>query len=93
MATLVVRNFDDRLYAALRARAAANCRSVGEEVEAIIRASLGRPTGNVHQVTRELLALAGSWQDDRPAEQIAAEIRKGRRTGRRFGNARNRGAF
>ena len=84
MATLQVKGLDDRLYEALRARAAMDNRSVSQEVVVMIREFLSRPTQDPAQATRTALELAGSWQDERTAAQIASDLRKARRSGRRF---------
>lgn len=84
MATLQVKGLDDQLYQALGARASMDNRSVSQEVAVIIREFLSRPAKDARQTTQALLELAGTWQDDRSARQIAADIRKARRSGRRF---------
>ena len=83
MATLQVKNLDDRLYQALGARAAMDNRSISQEVATMIREFLANPTSDPREATRQLLALAGSWQDNRSARQIAADLRKSRRSRRR----------
>lgn len=85
MANLQVKGMDDELYAALGARAAMDNRSISQEVVAMIKESLARRTGDPSAVTRELLELAGSWEDERSAKQVASDIRKSRRSGKRRG--------
>lgn len=89
MATLQVKGMDDRLYRALGARAALDNRSISQEVVSIIREFLSRPGRDPGEATRALLELSGSWQDDRSARQIATDVRKARRTGRRFRKRRD----
>ncbi len=84
MATLQVKGIDDRLYAALGARAAADKRSISQEVVFMIEDFLSRSPRDHRAVTSSALELAGSWEDDRSASQIASDLRKARRTGRRF---------
>jgi len=85
MATLQVKGMDDRLYEALRRRAARDNRSISQEVIALLRDHLSRPRPqNRGTATDEFLELAGTWQDDRSAPEIAAEIRGSRHTKRRF---------
>jgi plasmid stability protein len=86
MATLQVKGLDDALYKALAARAARDHRSVSQEVVTLIQDFLSCPAGRTEQATEEFLSLAGSWADERPAQTIAREIRRGRRAGRRFGS-------
>jgi len=83
MANLQVKGMDDDLYAALGARAAMENRSISQEVVVMIRESLSRRSGDPTAATRELLELAGSWEDDRSSKQISADLRKSRRTGKR----------
>lgn len=52
MATLTIRDFDDRLKAELRVRAAQNGRSMEAEVREILRAVLERPAGGPGMGTR-----------------------------------------
>ena len=84
MATLQVKGLDDNLYFALRSRARRDNRSISQEVVTIIEDFLSHPGKHSKDTTRAFLELAGSWEDDRTAQHIAGEIRKNRRTGRRF---------
>jgi plasmid stability protein len=83
MAILQVKGIDDQLYAALRQRASRDDRSISQEVVRIIREFLAQPPEALN-ATDEFLKLAGSWSDARPADEIVAEIRGARRSGRRF---------
>jgi plasmid stability protein len=83
MATLQVKGMDDRLYQALGARAAMENRSISQEVVSIIQKYLSTPLEDSRVSARALLALAGSWQDERSAEEIVRDIRQSRRFGRR----------
>ena len=84
MATLQVKGMDDDLYEALKGRAKRDNRSITQEVVTMIRESLARSPGPSGRTTRDLLALAGSWEDARPAEEIAHSLRRSRRSKRRF---------
>jgi len=57
MATLQVRNIEDRLYKALAARAAQNNRSISQEVVTILQDHLAQPALSHEEATRRLLAL------------------------------------
>jgi plasmid stability protein len=83
MATLQVKGMDDRLYQALGARAAMENRSISQEVVSIIQKYLSAPLDDSRANARALMELAGSWQDERSAEEIARDIRNSRRLGRR----------
>jgi plasmid stability protein len=82
MATLTIKDIDDRLYQALRARAAVENRSIDQEVITIIQKFLTSPVDGPPANGRELLKLAGSWQDERSAEEISSDFRKSRLFGR-----------
>ena len=84
MATLQVKGIDDRLYAALKAKAAAEKRSISQQVVHMICEGLRRPRRDIGGGLARLLEMAGTWKDDRTPAQVAADIRKGRRTSRRF---------
>ena len=79
MATLQVEAMDDRLYEALGRRAAMDCRSISQEVTMIIREFLSAPNQSHRSRAEAALELAGTWEDDRCAEGIIADIHKSRR--------------
>ena len=89
MATLQVKGMDDRLYKAIGVRAAADKRSISQEVVFIIEEYLSRSAGDQRATTSAALELAGSWEDERVPRQIASDLRKARRTGKRFGKDGN----
>ena len=76
MATLQVKGMDDRLYQALGARAAMENRSISQEVVSIIQQYLTSPVEDPRSTGRAVLELAGSWQDERSAEEIIRDIRQ-----------------
>lgn len=80
MANLQIKGIDDDLYAQIKAVAAADNRSVSQEVLHLTREYLARRQSQIQRATsgRALLALAGSWGDDRTAEEIVAELRAAR---------------
>ena len=84
MAILQVREIDDRIYANLKRISHQNKRSISQEVIHIIETYLSDPQLLKKNSTEEFLKLAGSWEDDKPAEEIIEEIRKGRSTNKRF---------
>ena len=67
MANLQVKGMDDGLYAALAARAAADNRSISQEVVTILKDFLTRPGSSAREATEEFLSLCGTWTDDRSA--------------------------
>jgi len=85
MATLQVRDIDDRLYNYLKASARLQNRSISQEVITIIQNYLNcapKPSGNA---TLEFIALTGAWKDDKNAEEIVDDIRSCRSNSKRFG--------
>jgi plasmid stability protein len=87
MATLQVRSIDDQLYRALGARATLENRSISQEVIAIIKDYLSRPSSQHPDLTAQFLQLCGTWQDDRGEDVIAADVRRSRvQSNERFGD-------
>jgi plasmid stability protein len=87
MANLQIKGMDDDLYARLKAVAAAENRSVSQEVLFLVRSYLARRKAWKDEKTpgEVLLELAGSWEDEREADEIIAELKAGRRNaGRSF---------
>lgn len=85
MATLQVRDIDDRLYNSLKVSAKMQNRSVSQEVITIIQNHLNSTQKPYNNATLEFLSLEGAWKDDRKAEEIIQEIKTGRSTSHRFG--------
>ena len=90
MAILQVRDLDDRIYENLKRIAQHNKRSISQEVIHIIETYLSNPKMEKNS-TEEFLKLAGSWKDERAAEDIVVEMRKGHSTSKRF--SREHGIF
>ena len=89
MATLQVKGFDEALYRALGARAKQENRSISQEVVKLVQDFLARPSGSAEEASRTFLTLCGSWKDKRSPRQIAQDVRKSRRTARRFRGSGN----
>jgi plasmid stability protein len=85
MANLQVKDIDDRLYILLREKARSENRSISQEVITILEDYLANPASYRPNPTREFLSLSGAWEDDRSAEKIISDIRKQRKSGKRFG--------
>ena len=81
MAVLQVSNMADELYGALGKRAALDNRSISQEVIEIIKTYLATPR-NHRCGDEEVLKMAGSWDDSRPADEIVSLLRQ-ERTNRR----------
>ena len=81
MANFQIKNMDDDLYANLKDLAARENRSVSQQVLHMLRRHLSRK-GRIDAIrspAQTLLDLSGSWEDQRPAEDIIAEIKAARR--------------
>lgn len=85
MAILQVRDIDDRLYSSLKDLAKLENRSLSQEVISILEKYLSNPRVFKNNPTREFLSLSGSWDDERTADEIVADIKKSRKKGKRFG--------
>jgi plasmid stability protein len=81
MANLQIKNIDDELYAQIKHLAALENRSVSQEVLFLVKDYLakGGTLSAAKTPARVLLGLSGSWEDERSAEEIAREIRSGRK--------------
>ena len=86
MANLQVRDIDDKLYESIRSLAISEKRSISQEVVLILEKYLSAPLDFNKNPTEEFLDLAGSWEDDRSADEIVKEIRTSRRNSQRFGH-------
>ncbi len=86
MANLQVKGMDDSLYDQLKRQAAVENRSVSQEIILLIKSHLGTRTAQrtAASPAETLLQLAGSWEDDRPAETIIDEIKASRINSQRF---------
>ncbi len=74
MATLTIRDLDERLKARLRIRAARNSRSMEEEVRAILKAALSADAGSSKSLAKAIRAriepLGGIDLDIAPREPM-----------------------
>ena len=85
MATLQVRDIDDKLYEALKIKASIERRSLSQEVIKIIEDFLSLTTYEKKDATEEFLKLSGAWQDNRSEKDIVEDIRASRKNSPRFG--------
>ncbi len=84
MSILQVRDIDSKLYEALRALADRQKRSISQQVVFILEKFLSQPQSFDKNPTEEFLKLAGSWDDDKSAEEIVKDLRQHRRNSTRF---------
>ncbi|MFZ5860926.1 MAG: FitA-like ribbon-helix-helix domain-containing protein [Spirochaetota bacterium] len=85
MATLQVRDIDDRLYNFLKTSAKLQNRSISQEVLTIIENYLNSPKSSKPNATLEFLSLTGAWNDERTADEIIEDLRNSRKQSSRFG--------
>ncbi|MBI9097916.1 MAG: antitoxin [Spirochaetaceae bacterium] len=85
MANLQVRDMDEKLYSSLRSLAKNEKRSISQEVIYILQKYLSTPKSFNLNPTDEFLQLAGSWDDNRNAEEIIKDINDNRKNSSRFG--------
>ncbi len=85
MATLQVREIDDRLYEFIKTSAKLQNRSISQEVITILQNYCTSSQKQHKNVTEEFLALTGAWYDDRDEQSIVNDIRSSRNNSPRFG--------
>lgn len=81
MANLQIKGMDDDIYAELGKVAAAENRSISQQVLFLIKGYLARRK-SVHRIptpAETLLMLSDSWEGSSSAEVVIADIRKARR--------------
>ena len=79
MATLQVKDIDNKLYEALKQKAELDHRSISQEVITIILDSLSQPVKNAEQATYDFLKLSGAWAGSESATRVIDQIRSGRK--------------
>ncbi len=80
MANLQIKGIREELHAQIKELAAAENRSVAQEVLFLIKERLaGKGRSRTKTSAEVLLELSGSWEDDRNAEEIISEIKAARR--------------
>lgn len=86
MANLQIKGIQDELYEEIKKLAAAENRSVSQQVLFLLKQYLARTKrlGTLETPAQVLLALSGSWQDDRPVEEIITEIKEARKNSRKL---------
>ena len=86
MSNLQIKGIDDNLYKEIKNLAASRNRSVSQQVLMLIRQYLSKQ----HRIEKSkspvqvLLDLAGSWDDERPAEKIIMDIKESRNNSKKL---------
>lgn len=70
-----MKDIDERLYSLLRLLTANEKRSISQEVVLILQKYLSTPKAFDKNPTDEFLELAGSWNDQKTADEIIEEIK------------------
>jgi hypothetical protein len=86
MANLQIKGIQDELYAEIKKLAAAENRSVSQQVLFLLKEHLARKR-YLHAgktAAQVLLDLSGSWEDNRGAQQIIDEIRQARKDSKKL---------
>ncbi len=81
MANLQIKGIDDSLYSQLKELAAAENRSISQEVLFLVKSYLAHKKSILSAKTpaQVLLNLAGSWEDERSPADIVKQIKSARR--------------
>ncbi|MGA8240099.1 MAG: hypothetical protein WB818_05960 [Desulfobacterales bacterium] len=81
MANLQIKGIDDELYNEIKKLAAAEKRSVSQQILFLVKNYLAKkPRCDAVKTPSEvMLELYGSWQDERKADQIIDQIKKARK--------------
>ena len=82
MADLQIKGIQDDLYEEIERLAVAERRSVAQQMMFLVKKHLAstKRSGPYDTPAQCLLELAGSWEDEREADEIIEEIRKARST-------------
>jgi len=86
MANLQIKGIDDGLYAQIKSLAASEKRSVSQQVLFLIKEYLSKKKhiGALKSPAEILLALSGSWEDDRKPEDIVKKIKRARKNSKKL---------
>ena len=86
MANLQIKNIQDELYEEIKKLAAAENRSISQQVLFLVREYLAKRKhlSAAKSPAQVLLELSGSWEDDKTAEQIVKEVKSARKSSRKL---------
>jgi len=86
MANLQIKGIEDNLYKKIKKMAASENRSVSQQVLFLIKEYMARK-GKIQSLkfpAQVLLELSGSWEDNRSADKIISEIKRGRKNSKKL---------
>ena len=86
MANLQIKNIQDELYEEIKKLAAAENRSVSQQVLFLVKDYLAKRKRltAAKSPAQVLLELSSSWEDDKSAEEIVKEIKSARKSSRKL---------
>jgi len=86
MANLQIKNIQDDLYEEIKKLAAAENRSISQQVLFLVKEYLAKRKHltAAKSPAQVLLELSGSWEEDKNAEQIIKEIKSARKSSRKL---------
>jgi hypothetical protein len=86
MANLQIKGIEDNLYGEIKELAAAENRSVSQQILFLVKECLARKKhlSRCNTPAQTLLDLSGSWEDERNAEEIISDIKKARKNSKRL---------
>ena len=86
MANLQIKGVQDELYAEIKRLAAAENRSVSQQVLFLLKEYLARKKylDTQKSPAQVLLELSGSWEDERKPQQIIDEIKRARKDSKKL---------
>lgn len=89
MANLQIKGIDEEIYNEIKKLAAAEKRSVSQQVLYLVRDYLAKKPAldTARSPSEVLLGLHGSWQDEREADEIIGRIKAARRNSKRLSDA------
>jgi hypothetical protein len=87
MANLQIKGIDDELYSDIKKLAAAENRSVSQQILFLVKSYLAKKSrcDAAKSPAEVLIALHGSWLDKRRGDQIVDQIKKARKNSRNLG--------
>ena len=86
MANLQIKNIQDELYEEIKKLAAAENRSISQQVLFLVKEYLAKRKHltAAKSPAQVLLELSGSWEDDKSAEKIVKEIKSARKSSKKL---------
>jgi len=86
MANLQIKGIDDDFYNLIKKIAAAENRSVSQQVLYLMKQYISRKKSiqRIKTPAQVLLDLSGSWQDKRPADDIIEDLKSSRKSSRKL---------